>query len=99
MWAAGERLEQGIKAISFSAARRVVLSRLAEWGHRYRSGAGNAQRWVRRLVAEVTRQTLLKRRKERPTGVRRMRHRRLKFPPLKGSRAAATARDLATKSM
>lgn len=98
MWAAGERLEQKIQAISFSEARRVVLSRLAEWGRRYRSGAGNARRWVRLLVAEVTRQTLPRRRKERPTEVRRVRHRRQKFPTLKGSRAVATARDLATKS-
>ncbi len=88
MWAAGERLEQGIKAISFSAARRVVVSRLAEWGRRQRSGAGHAQRWVRLLLAEVTLCTLPRRRQERPTEVRRVRHRRQKFPPLKGSRAA-----------
>ena len=99
MWAAGERLEQGIQAISFSQARRVVLSRLAEWGRRYRSGAGNARRWVRLLVAEVTRQTLPKRRRKRPTEIRRVRHRQQKFPSFRGSRAAARARDLATKSM
>ncbi len=99
MWAAGERLEQGIKAISFSQARRVVVSRLAEWGRRYRSGAGTAQRWVRLLLAEVTQQTLPKRRRKRPTEMRRVRHRQQKFPYFRGSRAAARARDLATKSM
>jgi len=99
MWAAGERLEQGIKAISFSQARRVVLSRLAEWGRRDRSGAGNASRWVRLLVAEVSRQTLPKRRRERPSEIRRVRHRQQKFPSFRGSRAAARARDLAAKSM
>lgn len=99
MWAAGERLEQKIQKISFNDARRVVLSRLAEWGSRHCSGAGTAERWGRLLVAEVTRRTLPKRRKERPTEVRRKRHRRQDFPPLKGSRAAARARDLLTKSM
>jgi len=99
MWAAGERLAPGIKAISFSQARREVLARLAEWGRRYRSGAGTAQRWVRLLVAEVTRQTLPKRRRERPTEIRRVRHRQQKFPSFRGSRSAARARDLATKSL
>ena len=99
MWAAGERLEQGIQAISFSAARRVVLSRLAEWGRRDRSGAGNTPRWVRLLLAEVTRQTLPKRRRKRPSEIRCVRHRRQKFPSFRGCRAAASARDLATKSM
>lgn len=98
MWAAGERLEQGIQAISFSQARRVVLSRLAEWGRRDRSGVGNAPRWTRLLVAEASRQTLPKRRRKRPTEIRRVRHRQQKFPSFRGSRAAARARDLATKS-
>lgn len=96
MWAAGERLEKGIQAISFSQARRVVLSRLAEWGRRDRSGAGNALRWVRLLVAEVSRQTLPKRRRKRPTEIRRVRHRQQKFPSFRGSRAAARAREIAT---
>jgi hypothetical protein len=77
----------------------VVLSRLAEWGRRYRSGAGNARRWVRLLVAEVTRHTLPTRRRKRPTEIRLVRHRQQKFPSFRGSRAAARARDLATKSM
>ena len=95
MWGAGERLEGGIKTISFSQARRVLLERLEDWGRSVRGG----ESWVQSLLAEVAQHTLPKRRRTRPTELRRVRHRRLKFPPLRGNRAAARARDLTTKSL
>jgi hypothetical protein len=95
MWAAGERLESGIKALSFSQARRVVLQRLNAWAHTLIA----VDQWTRLLLEEVAQQTLPKRRKERPSEVRRARYRREKFPPLKGSRAAARAREQITKSL
>ena len=95
MWGAGERLEAGVKAISFSQARRVLLERFKAWGR----GAMGLDDWSRELLEEVAQQTLPKRRKERPSEVRRVRHRRLKYLPLKGSRAAARARDRTTKSL
>ena len=95
MWRAGERLEAGIKVISFSQARRVLLERFKAWGREVIALA----HWSRQLLDEVAQQTLPKRRKERPSEVRRVRHRRLKYPPLKGSRAAARARDQTTKSL
>ena len=94
MWGAGERLEAGSKALSFSQARRVLLERFKLWGR----GVTPRQDWSRQLLAEVAQHTLPKRVKERPSEVRRVRHRRLKYPPLKGSRAAARMRDQATES-
>jgi hypothetical protein len=94
MWGAGQRLEGGIKALSFSQARRVLLERFKTWGQ----GVVARADWSRQLLEEVAQQTLPKRAKERPSEVRRVRHRRLKYPPLKGSRAAARTRDQATKS-
>ncbi len=95
MWGAGERLEGGLKTISFSQARRVLLERLQDWGRRLRRG----ESWLPSLLTEVAGHTLPKRRRARPTELRRVRHRRLKFPPLRGNRAAARARDLTTKSL
>lgn len=95
MWGAGERLEGGLKTISFSQARRVLLERLQDWGRSLRGGEG----WIQSLLAEVAQHTLPKRRRPRPTELRRVRHRRLKFPTLRGNRAAARARDLTTKSL
>ena len=92
MWGAGERLEQGVQVLSFSQARRVLLERLQAWGR----GLGQGQGWSRELLTEVAQQTLPKRRKNRPSELRRVRHRRQKFPPLKGSRAAARAQYLHT---
>ena len=89
MWGAGQRLEGGIKTLSFSQARRVLLERFKTWGR----GAIGLDDWSRQLLEEVALQTLPKRRKERPSEVRRVRHRRLKYPPLRGSRAAARVRD------
>jgi hypothetical protein len=94
MWGAGQRLEGGIKTIAFSQARRVLLERFKLWGR----GVSGLDDWSRQLLEEVALQTLPKRRKERPGEVRRVRHRRLKYPPLRGSRAAARVRDQATKS-
>jgi hypothetical protein len=94
MWAAGERLEGSIKALSFSQARRVLLERFKLWGR----GFIALHDWSRQLLEEVAQHTLPKRSKERPSEVRRVRHRRLKYPPLKGSRAAARMRDQATES-
>jgi hypothetical protein len=94
MWGAGERLEGGIKVISFSQARRVLLERLKTWGQ----GATDQDEWTKKLLEEVAQQTLPKRAKERPSEIRRVRHRRLKYPPLKGNRAAARAQDQSTKS-
>lgn len=98
MWGAGERLEERIKTLSFSQARRVLLERLKDWGRGLGAGAGRAEKWVRELLEEVAQHTLPKRRKPRPSEVRRVRHRRQKFPPLKGSRAAAQTRYMTTKS-
>jgi len=95
MWRAGERLEGGVKVISFSQARRVLLERFKAWGRDLIA----LDDWSRQLLDEVAQQTLPKRRKERPSEVRRVRHRRLKYPPLKGSRAAARAHDQTTKSL
>ncbi|HEX7597503.1 MAG TPA: IS4 family transposase [Polyangia bacterium] len=94
MWGAGQRLEGGIKTLSFSQARRVLLERFKTWGQ----GVVALDNWSRQLLEQVAHQTLPKRSKERPSEVRRVRHRRLKYPPLKGSRAAARTRDRATKS-
>ena len=94
MWGAGQRLEGGIKALSFSQARRVLLERFKTWGQ----GVVALDNWSRQLLEEVALQTLPKRSKERPSEIRRVRHRRLKYPPLKGSRAAARRRDQTSKS-
>jgi Transposase DDE domain len=94
MWGAGERLEGGIKVISFTQARRVLLERLKNWGQ----DALDQDEWTEELLEEVAQQTLPKRAKERPSEIRRQRRRRLKYPPLKGSRAAARAKDQSTKS-
>ena len=98
MWGAGERLEESIKTLSFSQARRVLLDRLKDWGRGLGADAGRPEKWVRELLEEVARHTLPKRRKPRPSEVRRVRHRRQKFPPLKGSRAAARTRYMTIKS-
>jgi hypothetical protein len=94
MWGAGQRLEGGIKALSFSQARRVLLERFKTWGQ----GVVPLDNWSRQLLEEVALQTLPKRSKERPSEIRCVRHRRLKYPPLKGSRAAARRRDQTSKS-
>jgi hypothetical protein len=92
---AGQRLEGGIKALSFSHARRVLLERFQAWGR----GVIGLDNWSRQLLEEVAQHTRPKRSKERPGAVCRVRHRRLKYPPLIGSRAAARMRDQATESL
>ena len=99
MWQAGERLEQPLAVISFSEARRLVLSRLKDWGRALCAGRPALPVWLRALCAEVARHTLPRRRKPRPNEPRLVRHRRHKFPPLRGSRAAARARYATTKSL
>ena len=95
MWGAGQRLEGGIKALSFSQARRVLLERFQAWGR----GVIGLDNWSRQLLEEVAQHTLPKRSKKRPSEVRRVRHRRLKYLPLIGSRAAARRRDQVTESL
>lgn len=91
MWAAGERLEQGVSQLSFKQVQRVVRDGLQDWGRGVGVGAGTLRQWVQEMVEEAVRCRLPKRKKPRPTEVRRVRHRRLKFPALIGSRAAARA--------
>ena len=88
LWQAGERLETGQSKLSFAQARRVLVEALGQWG---RSQIG-LRGWSQKLVEEVAQHTLPKRRKPRPSEIRCVRHRRLRFPPLKGSRADARAR-------
>ena len=92
MWGAGTRLEAGVQCISFSQARRVLVDWLKDWGRAVGIGAGSAQRWVAELLEEVSGHTLPRRRRLRVSEPRRVRHRRLKFPPLIGSRSAARIR-------
>jgi hypothetical protein len=89
MWAAGERLEAGVQTLSFSQARRVLLERLKDWGEGLDGRTGGDKLWARRLIGEVAQQTLPKRKKKRPNEPRKKRCRGTKFPPLRGSRAAA----------
>ena len=97
MWEAGERLEAKVQALSFSQARRVLLAQFKQWGRSV--GSQSAESWAQALLEEVAGHTLPKRRKPRPTEVRRVRHRRQKFPPLKGCRAAARKRYASPKSL
>ena len=62
-----------------------LFEALGQWG---RSQIG-LRGWSQKLVEEVAQHTLPKRRKPRPSEIRCVRHRRLRFPPLKGSRADA----------
>ena len=96
MWSAGERLEAGLKTLSFSQARRILQTHLQDWGRRL---SADTSQWAQQLVREIALHTLPKRRKPRPSEVRRVRHRRQKFPPLKGSRALARSLDPTTKSL
>jgi hypothetical protein len=99
MWEAGERLEQPQAVISFSEARRLVISRLKAWGRALCTGCPHLTVWLHALCHEVALHPLPKRRKPRPNEPRLVRHRRHKFPPLRGTRAAARARYATTKSL
>jgi len=99
MWEAGERLQPGIKILSFNQARYVMLARLMNWMRGLRVLAASADQWARELIEEVALQTLAKRRKPQPSQMRRVRHRTQKFPPFRGSRDAAQAHHLATKTL
>jgi len=98
LWGAGERLEEHVQTLSFNEARRVLLERLETWGQAQKPKACHLPTWARELLEEVGKHTLPKRRKPRPSELRRVRHRRQNFPRLKGSRAAARARELPAKS-
>jgi hypothetical protein len=63
-----------------------------DWGRGLGCPKASNQSWVRRLLEEVRQQTLPKRNKERVNEPRRTRRRASKFPPLRGSRAAARIR-------
>lgn len=76
-------------ALSFSEVRRVLVFWLAVWGKDYRSRKGSLLDQTRALLAQAKDQTLPKRKKRRCSEPRRTRHRRMKFPPLIGSRDAA----------
>ena len=56
MWGAGERLGGGLKALSFSQARRVLLERFKTWGR----GVIALDDWTSQLLQEVAQQTLPK---------------------------------------
>jgi putative transposase len=100
MWAAGERLEQGVQTLSFSQARRVLLDALKDWSRVLRTHPGSNEAWVRRLISEVMQETLPKRKRKRPNEPRKIRRRASKFPTLRGSRAAARKHaELAATSM
>lgn len=93
MWGAGANLEKGQQTLSFNNARRVVLEGLKEWG-RSLECPKNARRWVRRLLEEVTRQRLPRRRTPLLNQPRMIRCRAKPWPLLKGSRQAARNRCL-----
>lgn len=99
MWKSGQCLEAGVQGISFSQARRSLLQYLKDWGREVGAGRKTLAGWIRALLTEITQQTLPKRRRRRPTEIRRIRRRTPKYPPFKGSRAAARTRFLATKSL
>jgi hypothetical protein len=98
MWAAGERLEVRVEILSFNQARSILRSRLEIWMRGGQARVQSAEKWVESLLDEIALHTLPKRRNSRPTELRRVRHKRQKFPPLKGSRTAARARELTLKS-
>ena len=99
MWEAGERLEHKHAVISFSEARRIVIARLKDWGRALYHRPHTAATWLQALCDEIALPILPKRRKPRPNEPRRARHRRHKFPPLRGSRANARLRYATTKSL
>jgi hypothetical protein len=82
--------------LSFSQVRRVLVLWLIDWGKDWRSRKGDLQNRFEELVKEAT-EHLLPKRKSRRSEPRRVRHRRLKFPPLIGSRAAARRKSRKTR--
>jgi hypothetical protein len=100
MWAAGERLENGVQTLSFNNARRVVLDWLLDWAGRVGQGRGSRRAWAQSLLEETRQQKLPKRKKPRPSQVRMVRSGATKWPILRGSRAAAQKRyERRTKSL
>ena len=90
-WSAGARLDPPASALSFNDARRVIIQRLMEWGRGQTVRARNTKRWVRELLSEVRLCELPKRKKPRPSQIRKVRHRSQKFPTFRGSRTVANA--------
>lgn len=99
MWQAGERLEHPHAVISFSEARRIVISSLKDWGRALCRAGHSPASWLQALCDEVALHTLPRRRQRRLNEPRRVRYRRRQFPPLRGTRAAARARHATTKSL
>jgi Transposase DDE domain len=75
--------------LSFSQVRRVLVHWLLDWGRDWRSRKGSGQKKLALLVAEAAQELLPTRKRPRRSEPRQVRHRRLKFPPLIGSRKAA----------
>ena len=93
-WSAGARpatTATTVVVLSFNDARRVILERLKEWGRGQTPRSRKAKRWVRELLSEVRLCELPKRKKPRPSQMRKIRHHPQKFPTFRGSRAAANA--------
>ena len=87
MWGGGAGLEEKVKAISFSQARRVLVDWLQDWGRGLLKG--HAHDLIDTLLDEVAGELLPRRRRKRRSEVRRVRCRAQKFPTLQGSRALA----------
>jgi len=99
MWKAGERLEGGIKLISFSQARRWLQHSLKNWGSGLHTSSKDMTRWIKALLQVTIDLALPKRKKPRPSEIRRIRRRSAKFSAFSGSRAAARARYLKPKTL
>ena len=99
MWQAGEKLAGGIGVLSYTQARRVLVEYLRDWGRGLVAQDRNLDSWSRRLVEEITQQTLPKRKRKRPSEMRRVRCRSQKFPKFRGDRAIARARYMKTQSL
>jgi hypothetical protein len=91
MWAAGGRLEEAKETLSFSAAKIALRMWLEDWAKATMAAATDGQS-LQALLQEIALGRLPKRKRPRPSEIRRVRHRRQKFPPFKGSRAAARVR-------
>lgn len=99
MWSAGARPEEAVETLSFCQARIALRLWLEDWGLALAQTRNTSTEWVRTLLKEVARHKLPKRRKPRPTEIRRVRHRTQKFPPFRGSRADARAKYLSPNSL
>ena len=78
--------------LSFCEVRRALVLCLNAWGKDWRSRKGSLLEKIEALMAEARLQTLPKRKTPLLSEPRRVRHRRLKFPALIGSRDAARSK-------